>query len=332
MHEDAMTAQEGPKTYAFVLIPGFSQLGFACALEALSLANRHPTGRTYYRWRILSETGAAVQAYNGVNIAVDGPLDVLGKEETIVICAGEDVGRETSKKLVNWLRHEVRRGMDFGALSSGTYVLALAGLLAGKRVTTHWEYRSALSEVLPDVIVEDSIFAIDGRVFTTAGGAASMDMMLERIKADHGTELATWVADQMVYTDPRLPHHTQRATLQTRAQARNSKLSMALQVMDNNVEEPLSPDEISEIVALSTRQLERLFAKYIGLSPKRYYLKLRLEKARDLLRQTDMSVTDVCLACGFKSLSHFSKSYRAVYGISPGLEGGQSQLVWRGGI
>ncbi len=327
-----MSVPEKPKSYAFVLIPGYSQLGFSCALEALSLANRYPEGGTYYRWRILSEAGEAVSAYNGVSVHVDGPLAELDRDETIVICAGEDVGANTSKKLLSWLRHEVRRGMDFGALSSGTYVLALAGLVAGKRVTTHWEYRSALTEILPDVIMEDSIFSIDGRVFTTAGGAASMDMMLERIKTDYGSKLATWVADQMVYTDPRLPNHTQRAALHTRSQVRNGKLSLALQVMGNNIEDPLGPDEIAEIVELSTRQLERLFAKYIGVSPKRYYLKLRLEKARDLLRQTDLSVTDVCVACGFKSLSHFSKSYRSAYGISPGLEGGSAKLIWRGSV
>lgn len=327
-----MAPHDALKTYAFVLIPGFSQLGFACALEALSLANRHPAGGPYYRWRVLSETGAPVAAYNGVTTAVDGALTALDRNETIVICAGEEVGRNASKPLINWLRREVRKGMDFGALSSGTYVLALAGLVAGKRVTTHWEYRAALTEILPDVIMEDAIFAIDGRVFTTAGGAASMDMMLERIRTDHGTELATWVADQMVYTDPRLPDHAQRATLQSRTQVRNGKLAMAIQIMGNNIEDPMTPDEISGVVELSTRQLERLFAKYIGLSPKRYYLRLRLDKARDLLRQTDLSVTDVCVACGFKSLSHFSKSYRAAYGISPGLEGGNAPLVWRGGI
>lgn len=327
-----MTPRDALKPYAFVLIPGFSQLGFACALEALSLANRHPAGGPYYRWRVLGETGAPVVAYNGVTTAVDDALTALDRNETIVICAGEDVGRNTSKPLINWLRREVRKGMDFGALSSGTYVLALAGLVAGKRVTTHWEYRAALTEILPDVIMEDAIFSIDGRVFTTAGGAASMDMMLERIRTDHSTELATWVADQMIYTDPRLPDHAQRATLQSRTQVRNGKLATAIQIMGNNIEDPLTPDEISGVVGLSTRQLERLFAKYIGVSPKRYYLRLRLDKARDLLRQTDLSVTEVCVACGFKSLSHFSKSYRAAYGISPGLEGGNARLVWRGGI
>ncbi len=312
------------KSYVFILIPGFSQLGFSCALETLSLANRYPEGAPSYKWRILSENGEPVAAYNGVKVTADGPLDSLRKEETIVICAGENVGVSTSKKLLNWLRQEVRKGMDFGALSSGTYILARAGLITGKRVTTHWEYRSALTEVLPDVIMEDSLFCVDGRVFTCAGGAASMDMMLERIRTEQGLEVATWVADQMVYTDPRLPNHSQRAALHTRSQVRNGKLALALQVMENNIEDPLTPDEISEVVDLSTRQLERLFAKYIGVSPKRYYLKLRLEKARDLLRQTDLSVTDVCVACGFKSLSHFSKSYRGAYGISPGLESGST--------
>ena len=318
-----------PKAYAFVLIPGYSQLGFSCALEVLSLANRHPTGGPFYRWRLMSETGAPVAAYNGVTVAVDSALAELERDETLIVCAGEDVGKNVSKRLINWLRHEVRRGMDFGALSSGTYVLALAGLLGGKRVTTHWEYRSALTEILPDVIIEDAIFTVDGRIFTTAGGAASMDMMLDRIKADHGAELATWVADQMVYTDPRLSSHAQRIKLQARAQVRNAKLGMAIGIMENNIEDPLSPDEISAVIELSTRQLERLFAKHVGVSPKRYYLRLRLEKARDLLRQTDFSVTDVCVACGFKSLSHFSKSYRAAYGISPGLEGSGTKLVWR---
>lgn len=320
------------KSYVFLLIPGYSQLGFSCALEALSLANRYPEGGPYYRWRILSETGDPVAAYNGVKIAVDGGLESLAKDETIVVCAGENVGAGTTKPVLGWLRQETRKGMDFGALSSGTYVLARAGLIGGKRVTTHWEYRSALTELLPDIIMEETLFCVDGRVFTSAGGAASLDMMLDRMRSEQSIELATWVADQMVYTDPRLPNHSQRAALHTRSQVRNGKLALALQVMENNIEDPLTPDEISEVVALSTRQLERLFSKNIGVSPKRYYLKLRLEKARDLLRQTDMSVTDVCVACGFKSLSHFSKSYRGAYGISPGLEGGTAQLVWRGGI
>jgi transcriptional regulator GlxA family with amidase domain len=323
-----MDAPEAAKAYAFVLIPGYSTLGLSCALDALSLANRHPSGHKFYSWRLFSETGEPVAAYNGVTINVDGPLTELARDETIVVCAGENVGRGSTKKLLSWLRREVRRGMDYGALSSGTYTLALAGLIDGKRVTTHWEYKAALTEMLPDVVIEDSIFSVDGRVFTTAGGAASMDMMLDRITADYGVALATWVADQMVYTNPRLHSHAQRVAPNTKTEVRNSKLAMAMQIMQNNTEDPLTPDEVAGIVSISTRQLERLFAKYAAASPKRYYLMLRLEKARDLLRQTEMSVTDICVACGFKSLSHFSKSYRTAYGISPGLEAQGSKLLW----
>lgn len=319
-----------PKSYAFLLVPGFSTLGFSCALEALSLANHHPASGPYYKWRLLSEDGGPVTAYNGVQIAVDDGLVELDRHETLIVCAGENAGDGSTRKLLNWLRRETRKGMDYGALSSGTYTLALAGLIGGKQVTTHWEYKTALAEMLPDVVMQDTIFSVDGRVFTSAGGAASMDMMLHRVQADYGTELATWVADQMVYTVPRTHAHGQRMSLQSRPEVRNPKLLLAMQIMENNLEDTLRPDEIADVVALSTRQLERLFAKYLQTSPKRYYLHLRLEKSRNLLRQTDLSVTDVCVACGFRSLSHFSKSYRAAYGIPPGLEASDGKVLWSG--
>ena len=317
-----------PKAYAFLLLPGFSTLGFSSALDTLSLANHHPSGRRFYTWRLLSETGTPVVAYNGVTIQVDDGLVELARDETLIVCAGENAGHGSTKALLNWLRRQTRKGMDFGALSSGTYTLALAGLIGGKRVTTHWEYKTALAEMLPDVIMEDTIYSVDGRVFTSAGGAASMDMMLHRLKADYGADMATWVADQMVYTVPRAHSHAQRMSHQSRPEVRNPKLLLAMQIMENNLEDPLRPEEIAHVVGLSTRQLERLFSKYLHFAPKRYYLRLRLEKARNLLRQTDLSVTDVCVACGFKALSHFSKSYRVAYGISPGMEASDGKVLW----
>ncbi|MGC1502641.1 MAG: GlxA family transcriptional regulator [Sulfitobacter sp.] len=319
-----------PKSYAFLLIPGFSTLGFSCALDCLSLANHHPSGRKFYSWRLLSEDGKPVSAYNGVRIEANEALTDLDRNETLIVCAGENAGRGSTKTVLNWLRRETRKGMDYGALSSGTYTLALAGLIGGKRVTTHWEYKTALAEMLPEVIMEDTLFSVDGRVFTSAGGAASMDLMLHRVRMDYGPDLATWVADQMVYTSPRAQSQGQRISLQSRPEVRNSKLLLAIQIMENNLEDPLRPEEIAELIKLSTRQLERLFARYLSTSPKRYYLHLRLEKARNLLRQTNLSVTDVCVACGFRSLSHFSKSYRAAYGNPPGAEASDGKVLWSG--
>ena len=318
-----------PRSYAFLLIPGFSTLGFACALDCLSLANHHPSGRRFYSWRLLSEKGQPVAAYNGVQVNVDAGLIELDRRETLIVCAGENAGAGSSRAVLDWLRRQTRKGMDFGALSSGTYTLALAGLIGGKRVTTHWEYKTALTEMLPDVIMQDTLYSVDGRIFTSAGGAASMDMMLHRVQADYGEDLAAWVADQMVYSLPRPENHAQRRSLQPRADVRNPKLLLALQLMQANLEEPLRPDEIAELVKLSSRQLERLFARYLNTSPKRYYLQLRLEKAGHLLRQTGLSVTKVCVACGFRSLSHFSKSYRATFGIPPGAQSVDGKAFWQ---
>ncbi|NNE53362.1 MAG: GlxA family transcriptional regulator [Sulfitobacter sp.] len=317
-----------PRAYAFLLLPGFSPLSLSCALDCLSLANHHPSGRRFYSWRLISEDGAPVTAYNNISIAADTGLTELARNETLIVCAGENAGRGSTRAVLNWLRRETRKGMDYGALSSGTYTLALAGLIGGKRVTTHWEYRTALAEMLPDVIMEDTLYSVDGRVFTCAGSAASMDLMLYRVQEDYGGDIATWVADQLVYALPRPQTHGQRMSLLSRPEVRNAKLLLAMQIMENNLEEPLRPDDIANAVGLSTRQLERLFARYLSSSPKRFYLHLRLEKGRNLLRQTDLTVTDVSVACGFQSLSHFSKCYRAAFGNPPGREASDGKVLW----
>ena len=129
------------------------------------MANRYATRRKFYTWSLLSEDGQPVAAWNGVTVAVDSELIPLNKNDTLIVCAGERAARASTPKILNWLRRETRKGMDFGALSSGTYTLALAGLVGGRRVTTHWEYYNALTELLPDVDMQNSIYTVDGRVF-----------------------------------------------------------------------------------------------------------------------------------------------------------------------
>lgn len=316
-----------PKRYVFLLIPGFSMLGFTCALEALTLANRHEN-RHYFSWKLLSETGGPVSAWNGVTVEADGGLMDLHRDDTLVVCAGVDAAKGSTQRVVNWLRREARRGITYGALSSGAYTLALAGLINDKRISTHWEYASALIEMLPDVTVQDTIFSVDGRVFTCAGGASSMDLMLYMINEDYGAALSDFVAEQMVYTAPRDHSQSQRISLQGRIGTRDRKLALAIETMRNHVEEPLSPEELACAVGVSTRQMERLFAKHLGTSPAKYYLSLRLEKARHLLRQTELSITQIGVLCGFVSPSHFSRAYRTAFGVAPSQESGGGQVLW----
>jgi len=194
--------------------------------------------------------------------------------------------------------------------------------LNGRRATIHWENHDSFAEDFDEVELTKSVFMKDGKFMTTAGGTSSIDLMLKLIAEDFGEDLANAVADQLIYSSIRTDQDTQRLSVPTRIGVRHPKLSQVIQMMETNIEEPISPSLLAKYVGMSTRQLERLFRRYLNRSPKRYYMELRLQKARNLLMQTDMSVINVALACGFASPSHFSKCYRAHYHTTPYRERG----------
>ncbi|NQZ73377.1 MAG: GlxA family transcriptional regulator [Dinoroseobacter sp.] len=310
-----------PKRFVFVLLDQFTLLCFAGALEALRIANRMH-GKTIYTWVLAGEGGESVECSAGTEFKVNMDLSELEREDIVLVCGGIDVQASTTKRLLNWLRREARRGVTIGGLCTAGYSLARAGLLDGKRATIHWENQDSFSEEFEEVELTKSVFVVDGNRITTAGGTASIDLMLKLIAQDHGEDLANTVADQLIYSSIRTDQDTQRLSIPTRIGVRHPKLSQVIQMMENNIEEPISPSILARDVGMSTRQLERLFRRYLDRSPKRYYMELRLQKARNLLMQTDMSVINVALACGFASPSHFSKCYRAHYDTTPYRERG----------
>jgi transcriptional regulator GlxA family with amidase domain len=224
--------------------------------------------------------------------------------------------------LFNWLRKAARTGKDIGAVCTGAQLLAMAGLLDGYTCTIHWENQPGFIEEFPEINVTSSLFEIDRDRFTGAGGTSALDMILALISSQHGVTLATQVAENILHSPIRQPGEHQRMSLPARIGARHPKMVEIIEQMEQNLEEPLSPSVLAKQAGLSTRQLERLFRRYLDRSPKRYYLELRLKKARSLLLQTNMSVINVALACGFSSPSHFSKCYRAYYARTPYRERG----------
>lgn len=309
------------RRFVFVLLRDFTMLSFACALEPLRIANRM-AGRRLYEWVLAGEGGESVACSNGTVFKLDMDLEPLDRDDTILVCGGIDVHAASTRTVVNWLRREARRGVTIGGLCTAAHTLAKAGLLDGKRATIHWENQDSFSEEFENVTLTKSVFVIDGNRMTTAGGTASIDLMLKIIASDHGEDLANAVADQLIYSSIRTDQDTQRLSIPTRIGVRHPKLSRVIHMMEQAIEEPVSPASLAQEVGLSTRQLERLFRRYLDRSPKRYYMELRLQKARNLLMQTDMSVINVALACGFASPSHFSKCYRAHYGTTPYRERG----------
>ena len=310
-----------PKRFVFVLLDNFTMLCFSCALESLRIANRM-SGQALYSWVLAGEGGETVSCSAGTEFKVDQDLSEVGRDDYVLICGGIDVQSATTKKVLNWVRREARRGATLGGLCTAGYTLAKAGLLDGKKATIHWENQDSFSEEFEEVELTKSVFVVDGNRITTAGGTASIDLMLKLIADDHGEELANAVADQLIYSSIRTDQDTQRLSIPTRIGVRHPKLSRVIQMMEANIEEPISPSILAKDVGMSTRQLERLFRRYLNRSPKRYYMELRLQKARNLLMQTDMSVINVALACGFTSPSHFSKCYRNHFQRTPYRERG----------
>ena len=291
-------------------------IALVSAIETLRLANRI-SDRRLYRWVLFSSDGTPVTASNGIEVTVNRSIGEVDYFPTIFLCGGIDVRQYEDKKLVSWLRRLDRYGARIGALCTGTDFLARAGLLDGHRCTIHWENLPGFAEEFSDLEVTYELFEIDGKRLTCAGGTAALDLMLNIVSLDHGRDLATSISDQLIHERIRDSHDHQRMTLRSRLGVSHAKLLSVISRMEENQEEPLTCAELAAAVGLSTRQMERLFRKYFNRTPTRFYLEMRLDRARLLLTQTTMPVLDVALACGFVSASHFSKCYREHFGKTP---------------
>ncbi len=306
-----------PEHFGFLQVPNYSMIAFSSAIEPLRMANRS-AGRDLYRWTIYTIDGLPEKASNGLEITPDASIENANDVDILFVCGGADIGEAWSRKLQTALqRIAKRKHVKLGALCTGSYLLARAGLLDGYKCTIHWENIASLREEFPAVRVSDDLFMIDRDRITSAGGQASMDMMLKLIQERHGNDMVTQISEQFMCERIRSSDDRQRIPLHLALGSNQPKLTEAVTLMEANIEEPISLDELSAYVGISRRQLERLFQKHLNCVPTRYYLNLRLNRARLLLLQTSKSIVDIALACGFISAPHFSKCYRDLFGIPP---------------
>lgn len=303
-----------------VLLPDFSLMSFACLVEPMRGANRR-SGRTLYRWQLLSCDGQAIRASNGLPFAT-GPLPDPGAElpDVLVVCGGHADAHLDDRRLRELLRRASRSDRIVGAVSTASFLLAAAGLLDGRRCTTHWEYLDSFSESFPSARLCGDRHVTDGRIFTCGGGLSSIDAMLDLIGRREGRAFANEVAENFIHVPPERSAAGQRLDLSERLGSDHPVLLGVAALMEANTESPLAIPVIAQRAGASQRQIERLFRRHLGLSPAQFYLATRLEKARKLLHHSRLSVTEVGLSCGFTSLPHFSRSYRRHFGISPGAD------------
>jgi transcriptional regulator GlxA family with amidase domain len=266
---------------------------------------------------MLTSDGEPVFASNGLSIQPESGMRDAGRLDFLFVCGGLDVRLSSDKLVIEWLRSLARSHVTLGGLCTGSYLLARARLLDGYKATIHWENIVGLREEFPQIDSTDEIFVIDRERITCSGGISPLDMMLTLISQQWGMALAAEISEEFIHERIRSFNDQQRDPLKLYVGVGHPKLIEAARLMEANVEEPISLDELAHHVGVSRRQLERLFKRYLNIVPARYYLNLRLKRARQCLLQTDLSITEVALACGFVSAPHFSKRYRELFGRSP---------------
>ena len=313
MDADAPVCQ----TIGFLLLDQFTLISLSCAVEPLRMANQL-AGEELYRWQTLSLDGRPVWASDGVSVTPDAcALDQRGFD-AVIVCGGIGIQQAISSAHIAWLRSQARLYCKrLGAVCTGSWALAQAGLLDGFQCSVHWELMASMQEAFSRVRVSSSVFTLDGNRFTSSGGTAPLDMMLHLIGRDHGHELSAAISQMFVYERIRNERDHQRVPLKHLLGTQQPKLQEVVALMEANLEEPIDLDDLAAYVQVSRRQLERMFQKYLYCTPSRYYLKLRLTRARQLLMQTPISIVELAVICGFVSMSHFSKCYRDFFGVAP---------------
>ncbi|MEG9500257.1 MAG: GlxA family transcriptional regulator [Methylorubrum extorquens] len=299
-----------PIKVGFILVPDFPLMAYTAAVEPLRAANTL-SGYKLYEWWHAAPGGGAVRASSGVAVLTEVEVgSAAQRADRIFVCAGGNPAAFDDPDLFAWLRDLARRGATIGGISGGPYLLARAGLLAGRRCTLHWEHVPAFEERYPEIDVVRSLFEIQGDRVTCSGGIAALDLMLNLIERDHGPGLAAGVSDWFLHNQIREGLSPQRMDLRQRFGVRDPRLLRALAAMEGHLDAPLSRAALADLARVSVRQLERLFRDLLGRGLHRHYLDLRLNRAQQLRRESALSASEIAAATGFASADELSRVER----------------------
>lgn len=305
--------------FGFLTLQDYSMIAVTNAIEALRMANRC-AGRTIYDWTLHSLNGTPVVASNGMTMAPSITLDRTHPPDLLFVCGGVDVRGKVGKPVLAALRRASRDGVPLGALCTGTFALAEAGLLDGYRCAVHWEDAHAMREAFPAIELVNELFVLDRDRLTCTGGIGPLDMMLFVIEAKLGRVIAEHVAVTFILDRIRTSGERQPAAASDRVGAINPLLARATAAIEARHGENPTPGDIAAALGISLRQLQRLFRAERGESPAAFIKAMRLQRAQAMLQTRVLPVTDVAMACGFGSSAYFASAYRAHFGYSPRAE------------
>jgi transcriptional regulator GlxA family with amidase domain len=324
MHEISKTGSPAredqvSKKVAFFVTPNFSPIGVFGAIEVLRTANRL-TSQPIYGWEIVSHDGLPVASANGVTIVANKSIAEAKQYDLAIICAGFFPEKYSDEKTLNWIRYLDRHGAQLGAICTGTYVLAKAGVIKHRRCTIHGDNTAGFIEQFPEIELINQVFEIDRNLYTCAGGTSAIDLFINIVSEKIGTEFASSIAHRMQQDRVRNSQDVQSNSKRLDIRHKSPVLGKAIDLMEDNIEDPLATEAIARGLGISQRQLQRMFKNHIGVSPLEHYINLRVDRGHHLLQQTPLSIVEVAVACGFSTHGQFSRRYRARYGHSPSFE------------
>lgn len=303
---------------AVVLLPAFNAMATMAFLDPLRAAN-YLTGTALYAWDVISREGGSLSASNGLNIGETQALGAAGdRYDYVVVSSSWTPEAYRDHKLFEWLRRCAGKGAALGAIDTGAFILAFAGLLEGRRATVHYEHIAAFREFFPEMDMCEDLFVIDGDRLTCCGGAAATDMALELVRSKHGVDLAN-AAARYIFHDRLRPASEGQASSHREPVGFQTPeiLRRAIAAMEQNLEDPLPLASIAGKAGASQRQMERLFKSHTGITAVQYYLEVRLDRAHGMVTQTDLSMTEIAVACGFSSPEYFARAYKRRFGLAP---------------
>lgn len=305
--------------FGFLTLPDYSMIAVSSAIEALRMANRC-AGRSIYSWSVHALNDTPVPASNGMAI---GPTTALGRAaapDLLFVCGGVDVRSVVGKPHLAALRRLARQGVPLGALCTGTFALAEAGLLDGYRCAVHWEDAASMRDAFPAIELVNELFVLDRNRLTCTGGIGPLDMMLHLIEAKLGRVIAEHVAVTFILDRIRPSGERQPIAAGDRVSPDQPVLARAMGMIESRLDEPGLPATIADELGISLRQLQRLFRAHLDETPAGFIKSLRLQRAQAMLQARDLPVTAVAMACGFGSSAYFASAYRAHFGYSPRAE------------
>lgn len=304
----------------FVLQEHFSMMAFTAAVDALVTANLVRTN-PLFSYQTYGLDSAPVTSDLGIEIATHSTLTTLAQEITktpdiLIICGGFRCNTSENTLLSQTLRQAAKQGLTLGGLWNGAIALAHSGLLDNMSCALHPDNHAFMREKFPKTQVADQVFISDNKRLTCAGPVSALEMMLNMIEHTHGKQVVRAIRE-ILSCDQLSESSNQKLTPIGDDPCLPKTLRDLIELMAANIEEPMSVDDLTDYVDISRRQAERLFQTHLDTSPGRYYLELRITHARRLLLQSNASVTNIALASGFVSTSHFSNCYKDYFGISP---------------